>query len=68
MQLRKVVEMVPCYKGRSDKRLPANSRLDSIHNFIGIQHRDITALVDGSDKQLELELNELQLAPGMSFF
>jgi len=39
--------------------LPANSRLDGIRNFIGIQHRDITALVDGSDKQLELELNEL---------
>jgi hypothetical protein len=61
MQLCKVVEVVPCYKGWSDKRLPANSVLDSVHNFIGVQHRDITALVDGRYKRLELELNKLHM-------
>ena len=52
MQLCKVVEMVTCCKGRGENRFPANSILDSIHNLIGVQHRDITALVDGSDKRL----------------
>ena len=61
MQLCKVVKVVPCYKGWSDKRLPANSILDSIHNFIGVQHRDVTALVDGSDKRLEPELDEFRM-------
>ena len=58
MQLCKVVKVVPCCKGWRDERLPTNSILDSIHNFIGVQHRDVTALVDGSDKRLEPELDE----------